>query len=201
MIRTPIGCTSVIYQKMKTGAGYFVHINKTAEQNINYMSKPKKKFGQTTVGRILKASIGLINPTLGKLVQGDMSVEQVVDSIKNSDAPPEDKIRAQEMVLEAYEAEVADRASARQREMAALAAGSNDVLFKTVGWGITICFVGVVAGAIGLWQIPEESQRLFDMGFGAVVAAFTQVIGYYFGSSAGSKQKTDIMNNNSVNEF
>jgi len=98
------------------------------------------------------------------------------------------------MVLEAYEAEVADRASAREREIAALNAGSNDVLFKTVGWGITLCFIGVIAGAIGLWQIPEESQRLFDMGFGAVVAAFTQVIGYYFGSSAGSKQKTNLIN-------
>ena len=106
------------------------------------MSKPKKKFGQTTVGRLLKASVGLINPTLGRLIQGDMSVEQVVSSIKNSDAPAEDKIRAQEMVLEAYEAEVADRASARQREMAALAAG------------------------------------------------------YYFGSSAGSKQKTNLINKN-----
>ena len=165
------------------------------------MSKPMKKFGQTTVGRLLKASVGLINPTLGSLIQGDMSVEQVVSSIKNSDAPAEDKIRAQEMVLEAYEAEVADRASARQREMAALAAGSNDILFKTVGWGITICFVGVVAGAIGLWEIPKESQRLFDMGFGAVVAAFTQVIGYYFGSSAGSKQKTNILNNGESNQL
>ena len=160
------------------------------------MSKPKKKFGQTVVGKLLKASVGLINPTLGSIIQGDMSVEQVVSSIKNSDAPPEDKIRAQEMVLEAYEAEVQDRASARQREMAALASGSNDVLFKTVGWGITLCFIGVIAGAIGLWQIPEESQRLFDMGFGAVVAAFTQVIGYYFGSSAGSKQKTNLMKGN-----
>ena len=37
-----------------------------------------------------------------------MSVEQVVSSIKNSDAPAEDKIRAQEMVLEAYQAEVED---------------------------------------------------------------------------------------------
>tara|TARA_Y100001937_G_scaffold128393_1_gene204392 strand:- start:27967 stop:28464 length:498 start_codon:yes stop_codon:yes gene_type:complete len=165
------------------------------------MSKPKKKFGQTTVGKLLKASVGLINPTLGSLIQGDMSVEQVVSSIKNSNAPAEDKIRAQEMVLEAYEAEVADRASARQREMAALASGSNDILFKTVGWGITICFIGVVAGAIGLWEIPKESQRLFDMGFGAVVAAFTQVIGYYFGSSAGSKQKTNILNNGEGNKL
>ena len=157
------------------------------------MAKPKKKFGQTTVGRLLKASVGLINPTLGNLIQGNMSIEQVISSIKDSDAPLDDKIRAQELILEAYESEVADRASARQREMTALAAGSNDILYKTVGWGITLSFVAVVAGAIGLWEIPEESQRLFDMGFGAVVAAFTQVIGYYFGSSMGSKQKTNIM--------
>jgi len=158
------------------------------------MSRPKKKFGQTTVGKLLKGAVGLINPTLGSLIQGEMSVEQVVSSIKNSDVPPEDKIKAQEMVLEAYQAEVEDRASARQREMAALSSGSEDILFKTVGWGITLCFVGVIAGAIGLWEIPEESQRLFDMAFGAVVAAFTQVIGYYFGSSVGSKQKTNLMN-------
>ena len=157
------------------------------------MNKPKKKFGQTTVGRLLKASVGLINPALGSLIQGNMSIEQVISSIKDSYAPINDKIRAQELILEAYESEVADRASARQREMAALATGSNDILFKTVGWGITLCFIGVVAGAIGLWEIPEESQRLFDMGFGAVVAAFTQVIGYYFGSSMGSKQKTNLM--------
>ena len=157
------------------------------------MAKPKKKFGQTTVGRLLKASVGLINPTPGNLIQGNMSIEQVISSIKDSDAPLDDKIRAQELILEAYESEVADRASARQREMTALAAGSNDILFKTVGWGITLSFVAVVAGAIGLWEIPKESQRLFDLGFGAVVAAFTQVIGYYFGSSMGSKQKTNIM--------
>ena len=45
-----------------------------------------------------------------------MSVEEVISSIKNADAPVEDKIKAQEMILEAYEAEVQDRASARQRK-------------------------------------------------------------------------------------
>lgn len=165
------------------------------------MSKPKKKFGQTTVGKLIKASVGLINPTLGSLINGNMGVEEVIASIKGSDAPAEDKIKAQELILEAYEAEVADRASARQREMQAVASGSNDILFKTVGWGITLSFVAVVFGAIGLWEVPKESQRLFDMGFGAVVAAFTQVIGYYFGSSAGSKQKTNIMNKTEKDEY
>ena len=165
------------------------------------MSKQKKKFGQTTVGKLIKASVGLINPTLGSLINGNMGVEEVIASIKGSDAPAEDKIKAQELVLEAYEAEVADRASARQREMQAVASGSSDILFKTVGWGITLSFVAVVFGAIGLWEIPKESQRLFDMGFGAVVAAFTQVIGYYFGSSAGSKQKTNIMNKTEKDEY
>ena len=153
----------------------------------------KKKFGQTTVGKLIKASVGLINPTLGSLINGTMGIEDVIASIKNSDEPAEDKVKAQELVLEAYESEVADRASARQREMQAMASGSNDILFKTVGWGITLSFVAVIFGAIGLWEVPKESQRLFDMGFGAVVAAFTQVIGYYFGSSVGSKQKTNIM--------
>jgi len=154
----------------------------------------KKKFGQTTVGKLIKASVGLINPTLGSLISGTMGIEDVIASIKNSDEPAEDKVKAQELILEAYESEVADRASARQREMQAMASGSNDILFKTVGWGITLSFVAVIFGAIGLWEVPKESQRLFDMGFGAVVAAFTQVIGYYFGSSVGSKQKTNIMN-------
>ena len=157
------------------------------------MNKDKKKFGQTTVGKILKGAVTLINPTLGSLVSNGGTVEEVISAITNSEAPLEDKLRAKEMILEAYEAEVQDRVAARQREAMVAASGGSDILFKSVGWGITLAFLVVVAAAVGLWDIPEESQRLFDMGFGAVVAAFTQVIGYYFGSSMGSKQKTDLM--------
>ena len=103
--------------------------------------KKKKPFGQTTVGKILKGAVGLVNPTLGSLIQGEMSVEQVISSIKNSDCPVEDKIKAQEMVLEAYEAEVEDRASARQREMAAIQAGSNDILFLRLLAGVLLCLL------------------------------------------------------------
>ena len=162
------------------------------------MERKKKKFGQTTVGKILGGAVSLINPTIGELITGQTDIPSALEALKNANVPVEDKIRIRELLIDAYEAEVSDRIAARQREATVAAAGGSDILFKTVGWGITLCFVGVIAGAIGLWSIPEESQRLFDMGFGAVVAAFTQVIGYYFGSSMGSKQKTHIMKGSEI---
>ena len=156
--------------------------------------KKRKKFGQTTVGKILGTGLGLINPLLGGLVGGTNSVEDLIQGIKDANVPAEDKIRAQEMVLEAYEAEVADRVSARQREATVAAAGGSDILFKVIGWSIAAAFLVVVAAAVGLWEVQESQQRLFDMGFGAVIAQMTAVVSYYFGSSFGSKQKTDIMN-------
>ena len=157
------------------------------------MNRRKKKFGQTTVGKILGGALGLINPTLGGLVTGTNNVEELIQGIKDSNVPQEDKIRAQEMVLEAYEAEVQDRVSARQREALVAASGGSDILFKTIGWSIAIAFLVVVAAAVGLWEVKEEQQRLFDMGFGAVIAQMTAIVSYYFGSSFGSKQKTDLM--------
>ena len=156
-------------------------------------TRKKKKFAETTVGKILRGAVGLINPTLGSVLEGAASVEDVIAGIKEADASPEEKIRAQELVLEAYQAEVADRVAARQREMAVAASGGSDILFKTIGWSISAAFLIVVAAAVGLWEVQPEQQRLFDMGFGAVIAQMTAVVSYYFGSSFGSKQKTELM--------
>ena len=155
--------------------------------------KKKKKFGQTTVGKILKGAVSLINPTLGSVLEGALTVEDAIAGIGNADATEEDKLRAKQLVLEIYEAEVNDRIAARNREATVAAAGGSDVLFKVVGFGITFAFLTIVTGALGLWEIQEEQQRLYDMAFGAVVAQMTAIVSYYFGSSMGSKQKTAIM--------
>ena len=159
------------------------------------MIKKKKKFGQTTVGKILKGAVGLINPTLGSVLEGAVSVEDAIAGIGKADASPEEKIRAKELVLEAYEAEVADRVAARNREAMVAAAGGNDFLFKAIGISISLAFLIMVAGAVGWIEIGlEGSQKdLYNMAFGAVTAKMTQVVSYYFGSSLGSKQKTAIM--------
>ena len=156
--------------------------------------RKKKKFFNTTVGRVLKGAASIVAPGLVQSLEGVQNVSDAVALIRDSTEIDDDtKIRLKEMVLEAYEAEVTDRMSARDREATVAASGGSDVLFKVVGFGITGAFCIIVAGALGLWEIPEGQQRLYDMAFGAVVAQMTAIVSYYFGSSFGSKQKTEIM--------
>ena len=158
----------------------------------------KKKFKDTTVGKILGGAVSLINPTIGDLIQGQTDIPSAIQALKDANVPIEDKIRVRELLIEAYEAEVTDRVAARQREAQVAAAGGSDILFKVVGFGITAAFITIVAGALGLWEIQPEQQRLYDMAFGAVVAQMTAVVSYYFGSSIGSKQKTHIMKGSEI---
>ena len=158
----------------------------------------KKKFKDTTVGKILGGAVSLINPTLGDLITGQTDIPGALEALKTADVPIEDKIRIRELLIDAYEAEVSDRIAARHREATVAAAGGSDILFKVVGFGITGAFVIIVSGAIGLWEINPEQQRLYDMAFGAVVAQMTAVVSYYFGSSIGSKQKQHLMKGSSI---
>ena len=163
------------------------------------MKEKKKKFKDTLVGSSLIGLASVINPALGGLLGGAINVGEAIKMIGSSNASPDEKIMLQEFALKQYEAEVQDRASARHREAVVAASGGSDILFKTIGWTISLTFLAVVAGAVGLWTVPEEAQRLFDMGFGAVVAMMTSIVSYYFGSSAGSKQKTNLMSNGNIN--
>ena len=160
--------------------------------------KPKKKFKDTVVGKGLVAIAGIVNPSLWRLISGSLNVGEAINHIvKDSSLTAEQreilKNHAHELEIQEFEAEVADRNSARQRQIAAITSGSTDSLFKVVGWGITLSFLGVIYAAIFI-DIPEENQRMFDMAFGAVVSAFMSVISYYFGSSKGSKDKTAMLN-------
>lgn len=154
----------------------------------------KKKFKNTTVGKILGGSLGLINPVLGQVFNGALGIEDLLSSIKSADVSPEEKAQAQSFVLEAYEAEVNDRVAARQREAQVAASGGSDILFKTVGWGITLGFVLSNLAAFNVFgEIPEDMIRPFDRAYGACNALMVMVCSYYFGSSMSSRQKTHLM--------
>ena len=159
-------------------------------------NKNKKPFKDTLVGSGLIAAAGLINPALGGVLKGALSVGDAIKMVGDSDATPEEKLSLQEFILKQHEAEVADRTSAREREANVLAAGGSDILQKTIGWSVAISFVGMLLAVTGFVEVDLTGAHkdLFNVGFGAVSAKMTSIVSYYFGSSIGSKQKTKMLN-------
>lgn len=47
--------------------------------------------------------------------------------------------------------------------------------------------------------IPVQNTETINLAAGALLLAFGTVVGYYFGSSAGSQRKTDIMAKDEAN--
>ena len=164
------------------------------------MAKKRKKFGDTTFGKILKGAVSVVNPTLGNLLEGVVSpseaVEHIIrDATLTAEQKEHFKMMANEFELEMYNAEVRDRDSARAREAQIAASGGSNHLHNIIGYGITFSFVMVVLYGLGIIPQPEDVNKNFLMfSSGAVTSAFMAVVSYYFGSSMGSKQKTNLMN-------
>ena len=64
------------------------------------MSKPKKKFAETTVGKLLFGAASLVNPTLGNLISGVSSPAEAIAAIGKSNVSSEDKIKLQQLIFE-----------------------------------------------------------------------------------------------------
>ena len=151
---------------------------------MGILKRKKKKFGETVVGKIAGTALSLINPTLGNLVTGQASVEDLMAAVQTANVPPEDKHRAQELLIQTYEAEVTDRISAREREAAVAVAGGSDTMFKAVGLGVMVLWgLLIYALFVGEVQVSEDTQDLMNIAFGAVSSQMMAVVSYYFGAS------------------
>jgi len=157
--------------------------------------KNRKPFFDTKVGGILKGVSKVVAPELVAVLEGAEDVGDAIGLINSSvGTPDETKSTLRELALREYEIDVMDRASAREAEIARLQSGGNNHLMNVLGWGVTICFILVIIVSLGLIQLPAEIDRDYYLyASGAVSSAFMTVLAYYFGSSAGSKEKTQLM--------
>jgi len=155
----------------------------------------RKPFFETTTGGVLKGVASIVAPQLVQTLDGAQTVGEALEIIaKNPEISEDTKVTLRELTLSEYEIEVMDRASAREREIKVLEAGGNNMLMSVLGWGVTLCFVLVVVVSLGLIDLPNEVNRDYYLwASGAVSSAFMTVLAYYFGSSAGSKQKTNLL--------
>ena len=60
---------------------------------------PKKKFKDTTVGKLLFGAASVINPTLGNVLQGVMSPQEAIAEITKADVSNDDKIKDRKSVV------------------------------------------------------------------------------------------------------
>jgi hypothetical protein len=60
----------------------------------------KKKFKETTVGKLLFGAASMINPTLGNILSGVSSPQEALAEIGKSKISNEDKIKLQQMIYE-----------------------------------------------------------------------------------------------------
>lgn len=127
--------------------------------------------------------------------------KELAEAVLN--AKPEDlkELKMAEMELEATLTEAGvdmarvaaeDRASARRREVE-----TGDETPRRLAWVVLISFfvaaLGVVMLAISGVTISAEMVALIGTVLGYASAKAEQVVAYYFGSSAGSKRKTELM--------
>ncbi len=71
----------------------------------------KKKFKETAVGKLLLGAASVVNPTLGKLLEGVVDPKQAIAEITKSDISVEDKIKLQQLIHEGQQQEMIEISS------------------------------------------------------------------------------------------
>jgi drug/metabolite transporter (DMT)-like permease len=51
-----------------------------------------------------------------------------------------------------------------------------------------------------LFEVPDSNKDILNIVVGALIGSFTAVVGYFFGSSKGSKDKTQLLAKNKQDE-
>lgn len=64
------------------------------------MSKPKKKFKDSTVGKLLFGAASVVSPQLGAVLNGVTSPKDAIAEITKAKIPTEDKIKLQTLIYE-----------------------------------------------------------------------------------------------------
>jgi hypothetical protein len=149
---------------------------------------PKKKFKDSAVGKFILSKV----PDFASSILPDKGVLGVVKNL--IDAEPkltaEEKAQLHNELVELYELEVADRDSARKREVEIAKTGRFDLMYNLTGIVGLSAFAFIVYAIVYL-EIPAENKEVWIHLIGICEGIVLSIFGYFFGSAV---RKTDKIN-------
>ena len=127
--------------------------------------------------------------------KNDASEEEISEALSRPDSDTLLKLREADhafqkemasMQVDLERIAAADRSDARTRDIA-----SKDGMTALIGLLVTVGFFGLLS-ALVFYEPPVTNAEALYIMLGSLGTAFTGIVTYYFGSSVGSKQKTDL---------
>lgn len=131
-----------------------------------------------------------------KAMADKLGVSDTVEAVANAiQADPEAAMKLAEIDLKQFQLENEDRASARHMQEVALQQDSwfakNFLYLFTSIWSI---FAMTFFAMASFYTIPDANTRIVDTIIGVLIGTvLTGFFNFFFGSSKGSKDKTDAL--------
>jgi hypothetical protein len=139
----------------------------------------------TAIGKPVKADVGEIAAAVAGATPEQLAAIQSADQQFQLNMQKLGFQHEEELAQGAY----ADRASARLREVSL-----RDRMPTILGLFVTLGFFGLV-GLMAFHAFPDKTRDVLMLLIGALTVGWKDVMGYYFGSSAGSDDKNEIISN------
>lgn len=162
----------------------------------------KKEFKDTRFGKLINKvkDVGLdVAPIIAKAGTGNISgaISDTISLINGSDnlqakeLLDELTIRKKEIELDYYRVMTEDIANARNREIELAKVGGTDWLMYAAGITALTTFILMVIAVIFISEVKDNP--LFHQLMGIIEGVALTVFSYYFGSSKGSKDKSEML--------
>lgn len=143
----------------------------------------KKKFKDTAIGKFLKSKAPQVLDIVGDVLPDKGALGIVKNLIDKDDTiDPETKKMLHEQLIESYKTEVADRDSARKREVEIAKVRKFDFMFTLTGLVGLSTFVFLVYAIVYI-NIPEHNEKTFYTLIGLVEGITLSIFSFYFGAS------------------
>lgn len=120
--------------------------------------------------------------------------DEVSEVMKAISSDPEAEAKIKQLEHEKFKAILADKANAREREVAIASSESAPFINKIVTPVLAVGVTGlsfVLFAVLMFVEVKPEAKDILIYILGVLSAAVTQILSYYFGSSVGSKDKDE----------